>query len=282
MNFETLKLNQDGAILTVTLSNPPVNLISEQMVQELFQLGGYLINNPQVRVVVIDSADPDFFLAHMDLNAIIAAETDPTKQSRYADMNVLQSLGLSWQNLPQVKIVKVAGRCRGGGLELALAMDMRFASESAVFCAPEAAGGFAPAGGGTTRTMMAAGPGRAMEIILSARDFTAQEAERYGLINRCLPDDELDTYVNNLAKRIALRSPSVVGMVRSVFGAASAPFVEPLFAGFAAENEGIRIGLAGDEMGPMMQIHLEAGQGRELELDLPATMDGFIAKRSGQ
>ena len=165
-----------------------------------------MISNAQVRVVVIDSADPDFFLAHMDLNAIIAAETDPTKQSRYPDMNVLQSLGLSWQNLPQVKIVKVAGRCRGGGLELALAMDMRFASESSVFCAPEAAGGFVPAGGGTTRTMMAAGPGRAMEIILSARDFTAQEAERYGLINRCLPDDELDAYVANLAAayRLAL------------------------------------------------------------------------------
>jgi enoyl-CoA hydratase/carnithine racemase len=282
MNFETLKLNQDGGVLTVTLSNPPVNLISDQMIQELFQLSGGLMRNPDVHVVVLDSADPDFFLAHMDLNAIIAAETDPAKQSRYPDMNALQALGLSWQNLPQVKIVKVAGRCRGGGLELALAMDMRFAGESAVFCAPEAAGGFVPAGGGTTRTMLAAGPARAMEILLSARDFSAEEAERYGIINRCLPDDELDAYVATLAQRIALRSPAVVGMLRKVFGEVSEPVVEPLFAAFAAENDAIRAGMAGDEMGPMMQLHLDAGQARELELDLPATMDGFIAKRLGK
>ncbi len=282
MNFETLKLNQNGAILTVTLSNPPVNLISDKMIQELFQLGGNLIRNPDVRVVILDSADPDFFLAHMDLNAIIAAETDPSKQSRYPDMNALQALGLSWQNLPQVKIVKIAGRCRGGGLELALAMDMRFASKSAVFCAPEAASGFVPAGGGTTRAMLACGPARAMEMLLSARDFSAEEAERYGLINRCLPDDELDAYVASLAQRIALRSPAVVGMLRSVFGAASAPFVDSLFAAFAAENDGVRAGMAGDEMGPMMKLHIDAGQARELELDLPSTMDGFIAKLRGK
>jgi enoyl-CoA hydratase/carnithine racemase len=282
MNFETLKLSQDGGVLTVTLSNPPVNLISDQMIQDLFQLSGGLMRNPDVRVVVLDSADPDFFLAHMDLNAIIAAETDPTKQSRYPDMNALQALGLSWQNLPQVTIVKVAGRCRGGGLELALAMDMRFAAEKAVFCFPEAAGGFVPAGGGTTRTMLAAGPARAMEILLSARDFSAEEAERYGIINRCLPDDQLDTYVASLAQRIALRSPAVVGMLRKVFGEVSAPVVEPLFAAFAAENDAIRAGMAGDEMGPMMQLHLDAGQARELELDLPATMDGFIAKLRGK
>jgi len=180
-----------------------------------------------------------------------------------------------------VKIAKIDGRCRGGGLEFALALDMRFSSRRSLFCFPEASGGFLAAGGGTTRTLMAAGPARGMEFLLSARDFSADEAERYGLINRALADGELDAYVADLAARIALRSPAVVGMHREVSARAFSPMVEPMFAGLAAENEGMRAGMAGCEMQGIVKLHMQAGQTRDLELDLPATMAGFIAKRAG-
>jgi len=282
MNFETFTLSKTDGVMTIRLSNPPINLMSGKMVEELFQLTGGLRADPDVRVIVIESANPDFFIAHFDLNDIVAEAADPSKGSRYPDMNVLQSLGLAWQALPQVKIAKIDGRCRGGGLEFCLALDMRFASLRSLLCFPEASAGFLASGGGATRTMMAAGPSRGLEFLLSSRDFTAEEAERYGLINRALDDDALDAYVADLAARIALRSPAVVEMHRQVADRAFSPMVEPLFAALAAENDGMRAGLAGSEMPEMMQLHLETGQAAELELNLPATMSGFIAKRSGK
>jgi enoyl-CoA hydratase/carnithine racemase len=278
MNFQTLTLRETGAVLEITLKNPPINLMSAKMVEELFQLTGYLINNRDIRVVVIDSADPDFFVAHFDLEDLESSASDPSKASRYPDINVLQSLGLAWQNLPQVKIAKVDGRCRGGGFEFILALDMRFASRKSLFCFPESSAGFLASGGGTTRTALAAGPSRGLEVLLSARDFTAEQAERYGLINRCLEDGELDAYVSDLVERIARRSPEVVAMHRAVFGQAFSPIVEPLFAAMAAENQGMRAGLAGEEMPAAMAAHLKMGQTRAVELDLPASIATLTVK----
>ncbi len=273
MNFTTFSLQQDGALLRVTLNNPPVNLMSAKMTEELFMLGGRLHADPGVKVVLVDSADADFFIAHFDLEDIVASATDPSKASKYPDMNVLQSLALSWKALHQVKIAKVNGRCRGGGLEFILgAMDMRFATEDSKFCAPESSGGFLACGGGTTFTALAAGPARALEFLLSARDFSAHEAERYGLINRALPANEIDAYLNDLTARLLKRSAGVVAMHREVFNRVYSGIVEPLFAGLAAENDGLRKGMATPEMQNGIGAHLQLGQTRETELDLPATM----------
>lgn len=273
MNFSTFSLQQDGALLRVTLNNPPINLMGSKMTEELFMLGGRLHADPSVKVVLFDSADPDFFIAHFDLEDIVASASDPSKASKYPDINVLQSLALSWKALPQIKIAKVTGRCRGGGLEFILgAMDMRFASTDSKFCAPEASGGFLACGGGTSFTALAAGPARAMEFLLSARDFSADEAELYGLINRALPTSEIDGYLNDLIGRMLKRSSAVVAMHREVFKRVYSGIVEPLFAGLAAENDGLRAGMASPEMQNSIAAHLNLGQTREAELDLPATL----------
>lgn len=273
MNFSTFSLKQDGALLRLTFNNPPVNLMSAKMVEELFMLTGRLVADPGVRVVLFDSANPDFFIAHFDLEDLAASAGDPSKASKYPDMNVMQSLALSWKSLPQVKIAKINGRCRGGGLEFLLgAMDMRFASQDSKFCFPEASGGFLACGGGTSFTALAAGPARATEILLSARDFSGDEAERYGLINRALPAAQLDAYLDDLIARVLKRSPAVVAMHRQVFGRVHSGVVEPLFAGLAAENDGLRAAMAGTEMGAGIAAHLKIGQTRETELDLPATL----------
>lgn len=272
MSFSTLLLHQDGEVLRVTLSNPPVNTMSVKMVEELFQLAGRLHSDPSVKVVLFDSADPDFFVAHFDLNDLVAAVADPSKASKFADINVMQSLTLTWQSLPQVTIAKVDGRCRGAGLEFLLCLNMRFASNASKFCFPEASGGFLASGSGTTRIALAAGPARALEVLLSARDFSAEEAERYGLINRALPTGELDAYVTELVGRVAMRSREVIAMHREVLGAVYEPLVEPVFSALGAENKGLRTGLASAEMQAGFGVLLEAGQTRENELDLPATI----------
>ena len=125
---------------------------------------------------------------------------------------------------------------------------------------------------------MAAGPARGLEFLLTSRDFTAAEAERYGLINRALPAAELDAYVSDVVARIARRSPEVVAMHRAVFGQAFSPIVEPLFAAMSAENDGMRAGLAGAEMQAAMAGHIQLGQTREVELDLPDTLAKLLAK----
>jgi len=272
MNFTTLSLQQDGELLRVSFKNPPVNLMSLAMVGELFQLAGRMQMDPGVKVVVFDSLDPDFFIAHFDLEDIARSASDPSKASKYPDINAPQALALSWQAVPQVTIAKINGRCRGAGLEFALSLNMRFATTDTKFCFPESSGGFLACGGGATRTALAAGPARALEILLSARDFSGAEAERYGLINRALSVDEIDAYVDDLVGRVLLRSKASIAMHREVFQRVYEPMVEPVFAALAAENEGLRSSLAGADLPAHMAAMIQAGSTRENELDLPATI----------
>jgi enoyl-CoA hydratase/carnithine racemase len=277
VSFTTFSLHQDGAVLRVRLSNPPINLMTMKMIGELFQLGGQLYTDQQTKVVIVESANPEFFIAHVDIEDIEKSSKDPTAAGQYPDINALQALTVSWQGLPQVTVANVAGRCRGGGLEFILGLSMRFASVDSKFCSPEAAAGFLACGGGTTRISLLAGPARALEFLLSGRDFSGVEAERYGLINRALPAGDLNEYVGSLAKAIARRSPAVLGMHRAVLQRVFLPAVEPTFAGFAAENDGLRAGLAGKEMQEGMAAMLAIKQTRENELDLPATLTRILA-----
>ncbi|MFM2370313.1 MAG: hypothetical protein RIS85_35, partial [Pseudomonadota bacterium] len=165
------------------------------------------------------------------------------------------------------------GRCRGGGLEFLLSFDMRFATANSLIGFPETAGGFLPCGGGTTRTLMMAGPAKAMEMIMAARDFTGEEAVALGLINRAFTDRAgLDAFVDALASSIGTRSWVSIEGVRAVLKNVFAPMAETMFAGFAAENDGLRAGQATAEMQEGMRLHLEMGQTRERELDLPGSM----------
>jgi enoyl-CoA hydratase/carnithine racemase len=180
--------------------------------------------------------------------------------------------------LPQITIGKINGRVRGGGLEFLLSFDMRFASENSLFCQPEAEAGFMAVGGGASRTFLAAGHARAMEILLSARDFTAIEYERYNLINRALPEAELDDYVDTLIENLSYRGNDVIKMHKDVSNAISAPSVEPLLNGFGAEMIGLKTGLENGAMVASIEDMKRSGQTREAELDLPKTLATFRKK----
>jgi enoyl-CoA hydratase/carnithine racemase len=152
-------------------------------------------------VVVLQSALPDFFVAHSGLGRVGAASK---RVSHTRSFRLTQMIGERFRNMPKVTIAKIEGRARGGGNEIALAMDMCFAAVGkAIFGQPEVAVGLVPGGGSTQRLPRLIGRGRALEVLVGCDDFSAELAERYGYINRALPADELTPFVERLARRIA-------------------------------------------------------------------------------
>lgn len=272
MDFKTLSLRDEDGVLYVTLENAPINMLTSAMAMELFQLHGYLMQRRDLKVLVVDSADPDFWLNHHDADDLEATLKDPKLKSNYDDVNMIQGLSFSYQTLPQVTIAKVNGRARGAGLEFMLGFDMRFVSDESRFGFPECSAGTLPAGGGTTRTLMMAGPGRGLEILLSSRDFTGAEFERYGMVNRALPMAELDAYVDTLVSHLARRDPAAVGLHYGVLQKIAAEHVDTMFEGFAVENDAFR---SVQDSGALQEGFAKVkaqGQTRETELDLPASL----------
>jgi enoyl-CoA hydratase/carnithine racemase len=206
----------------VIFDNPPLNLIGPDEVRELSRIMDALEADPQVQVVVFESAVPDFFIAHYDLQKPLEASTGlkpgPTGMHPVPDFMVRLS------RLPAISIVSIRGRASGIGSELALAADLRFASrEKAVLSQSEVGAGFVPGGGPMARLPRLVGRGRAMEILIAADDFDADLAEKYGYINRSLPDAELDEFVDKLARRIASFERNAVVETKKLIDLASMP-----------------------------------------------------------
>src|SRR6202453_45680 len=180
---------------TITFSNPPINMFVPTTIIELGALMAGLEADPSVKVVVFQSANPDFFIAHLDVAK--AAE-------RPEVLDLWRDFVLRLAAAPVVSIAKIRGRTRGIGNEFVLACDMRFASrQSALFGNPEVGVGLVPGGGALEWLPRLVGRSRALEIVLSADDFDADIAERYGWVNRALDDDDLDSFVDRLVRRLA-------------------------------------------------------------------------------
>jgi enoyl-CoA hydratase/carnithine racemase/pimeloyl-ACP methyl ester carboxylesterase len=180
---------------TITFSNPPINMFVPTTIVELGALMTHLEADPSVKVVVFQSANPDFFIAHLDVAK--AAERPET-------LGLWREFVLRLSSSPVVSIAKIRGRTRGIGNEFVLACDMRFASrQSAIFGNPEVGVGLVPGGGAMEWLPRLVGRSRALEIVLSGNDFDADIAERYGWVNRTLDDNDLDSFVDTLVRRLA-------------------------------------------------------------------------------
>jgi len=200
-DYNCFRITFDAGVAFVSINHPPINLLDDVLSQEFDRLGRELEADEAVRVVVVQSALPDFFIAHSGLGRVGAASKTV---SHTRSFRLTQMIGERFRNMPKVTIAKVEGRARGGGSEIALAMDMSFAAlGKAVFSQPEAAVGLVPGGGSTQRLPRLMGRGRALEVLLGCSDLSAELAERYGYINRALPEDELTPFVERLAHRVA-------------------------------------------------------------------------------
>ena len=182
-------------VWTVTFSNPPINMFLPTTIVELGALMTDLEADPSVKAVVFQSANPDFFVAHLDVAKAV-------EQPEVLDL--WRDFVLRLSSAPVVSIAKIRGRTRGIGNEFVLACDMRFASrQSALFGNPEVGVGLVPGGGAMEWLPRLVGRSRALEFVLSADDFDADIAERYGWVNRTVDDDDLDSFVDALVRRLA-------------------------------------------------------------------------------
>src|SRR3984957_7655167 len=192
---------------TITFSNPPINMFVPTTIVELAALLIDLEADRSVKVVVFQSANPDFFIAHLDVAK--AAE-------RPEVLGFWRDLVLRLSSTPVVSIAKIRGRTRGIGNEFGLACDMRFASrQSALFGNPEVGVGLVPGGGALEWLPRLVGRSRALEIVLSGDDFDADIAERYGWVNRTLDEDDLDSFVDTLIRRLASFDRETLGAAKA-------------------------------------------------------------------
>jgi enoyl-CoA hydratase/carnithine racemase len=199
--LETLAVRRKGPVLFADIAAPPMNLLGPELVRDLVTLLQDAEADDTVRVLVFASADPDYFVSHVDLTRISEYRAEAAKLTGEASIALLFH-HLSVSRL--VTIAQIAGRVRAAGSEFVLACDMRFAArESAIFSQFEPAFGQIPGGGAAQHLTRLMGRARALEVLLSAQDYDAELAERYGWINRAMPADELDDFVTSLAHRIA-------------------------------------------------------------------------------
>ena len=207
-------------VAKITFANPPVNLILGESVLRLTEIVEKLAADPDIQVVVFDSATPDFFYNHFDL---AAAADFPAPEGEDA-LPVWTDLVLKLSKAPYITVASIRGRTRGGGNELALALDLRYASrEKAIFGQPEVGSGLLPGGGGTERLPRTVGRDRALEVILTSDDYDADTAERWGWVTRALPDSELDAFVDTIGARLASFDRTSLASAKAQINRASLP-----------------------------------------------------------
>jgi enoyl-CoA hydratase/carnithine racemase len=205
-----------------TIDHPPLNIFGPEMIPPLNEIVTALEADEQVKVVVFDSAVEGFFLTHYDFLGRLEDTTGlppgPTGLAPLPDALVRLS------RAPVVSIASIRGRATGVGSELALASDMRFASrEKAILSQWEVGAGLVPGGGPMARLPRLMGRGRALEVLLGAHDIPGDLAERYGYVNRALPDAELDAFVDALAVRIASFDKRTIAETKHFVDVASLP-----------------------------------------------------------
>jgi enoyl-CoA hydratase/carnithine racemase len=213
LNLEAIETRLEDRVLFASLNVPPLNLLGQTIIHDLVDLVQHVETNDDIRVVVFRSSVPNYFISHFDMTQL-----DEVRQQLTRAM-LEPSLGVFFKRLStlkQVSIAEIAGRVRGAGSELILACDMRFAArDSALFAHPEAGVGAVPGAGAIQHLSRLLGRSGALEALLGADDFSAELAERYGWINRVLPDAELRSFVERLAYRIAAFPPATVQNIKN-------------------------------------------------------------------
>ena len=262
LQFEHLSCERVGRRLDVTIDAPPMNVMTLELFAELDRLSILLSADAEeadsVQVVVVRSADPEFFIAHFDVEPLIAmsGRLAPTALSDADDLGPFHTMCERYRTMPVISIAVITGRVGGGGAELSASFDMRFgAQHTMVLNQMEVPLGILPGGTGTQRIPRLVGRGRALEIIVGGVDIDAETAEAWGWLNRALPAVDLHHHVDHLADRIASFDPIAV---RAAKASVLAAFPDP-GPGLRAEANLFSETLHRPEAGAAMSAFLERG-----------------------
>ncbi|MEK9883883.1 MAG: enoyl-CoA hydratase/isomerase family protein [Acidimicrobiaceae bacterium] len=272
MNYDYphLTVTVHDGVATVLIDNPPINLMTSGLFRSLAKVSVDLSNDDDVRVVVLRSANPEFFIAHFDVAAILEFPTDGEAVEE-PELGGFDRMCEAYRTMDKVTIAELRGRVGGGGAELSSACDMRFGDlETFRWNQMEVPLGILPGGGGTQRIPRLIGVGRAMEVVLGADDVDAETAERWGFLNRAMSGDSLSAYVDAVATRIASFPPAAV---REAKRAVNASVERSLDEGLKYESYLFQVLLRDADAQPSMRQYLDAGgQTRDVELRIGSVM----------
>jgi enoyl-CoA hydratase/carnithine racemase len=261
--YQLLDVAVHGRVATVTINNPPINIITPALYQELATLVAELQNDDDLTVVVFKSADADFFIAHYDVSNILEFPTDGEAE-RSLELNDFHIMCERVRTMNKVTIAQIEGRVGGGGSEFAASMDMRFGVVGkTVVNQMEVPLGILPGGTGTQRLPRLVGRGRAMEIVLGADDLDAETAERWGYLNRIYAAGDIDAKVTALAERIASFPVEAVRLAKASVTASELPLQQGLQEEAYLFQRLLRTDSAQHNMQRFMEM---GGQTREGEL----------------
>jgi enoyl-CoA hydratase/carnithine racemase len=269
---ETLNVRADGQVLFAEILAPPMNLLGPELVRDLVALIQRAEADDGVQVLVFSSGDREYFISHVDVTRIAEYRAEAAK------LTGEPSLALLFRHLSASRLVTIAqieGRVRGAGSEFALACDMRFAARgSAVFGQFEPAFGLLPGGGAAQHLTRLMGRGRALEVMLSAEDYDAEVAERYGWINRALPDDQLSDFVRSLAQRIAGFPAAGRSAVKDRVNAIALPPAEEFRRDSDLFGDGVRKPAAQGRINAAMEHGLQTRDGEVALAQMLGELDG--------
>ena len=262
-SYNLLNVEIDGRLAVVTINNPPINIFTNELYAEMSALTIELKHDNSLTVVVFKSADPDFFIAHFDVESIIGFPIDqPAEKDQ--ELNEFHQMCERVRTMDKVTIAQIEGRVGGGGSEFVSSMDMRFGvAGKTKINQMEVPLGILPGGTGTQRLPRLVGRGRAMEIVLGADDLDAETAERWGYLNRIFAAQDIDAWVANLAQRIASFPVEAVRLAKESVNAAELPLAEGLKEEAYLFQRLLRTDGAQKNMRRYMEI---GGQTREGEL----------------
>jgi enoyl-CoA hydratase/carnithine racemase len=259
--YQCLRVQVDGGVAWVTIDHPPINLFDMALIGDMLRVGEALEQDDAVRVVVFQSADPDFFIAHADVELIQTLPSSPPPKP--TTLGFFHAMVDRMRTMPKATIAKIEGIARGGGSEFVLSCDMRFgALGKCVLAQPEVALGIIPGGSGTQRLPRLVGRARALEIVLGCDDVAADLAERWGYLNRALPPTEIGPFVERLARRIASFPAEAIALAKRAVNAADPGVVEGLLEEADCFNRSVATSAARDRMAAFMA---SGGQTREVE-----------------
>jgi len=266
-DYELLQIDSKGGVATAVIDAPPINLITLPLFGEITRFGAEVSDDESVRVVVLKSANPDFFIAHFDVEAILGFPID--EEAERTPENPFHQMCDRFRTMPKATIAQIEGRVGGGGCELVQAFDMRFGVvDKTVLSQMEVPLGILPGGGGTQRLPRLIGRGRALEMVLAGDDLDAATAERWGLLNRAFSASEIGPFVDRLAQRIASFSGEAIALAKESVNASALPLAEGLVEEAYLFQRSVRTDAAQTRMRRFLELGGQTYEGEMAVADL--------------